>query len=98
MRLAFREAGAELYINTAPGAICPYPGARGLAHAAVPGAAPARAADQCWRRTHQSTKRALFDELQVMGAQAQLVGGAYEATELDAKRAINQASRLAAQV
>ena len=54
--------------------------------------------DQSWRRTHQSTKRALFEELQVMGAQAQLVGGAYEATELDAKRAINQASRLAAQV
>ena len=46
----------------------------------------------------QEPQRALFDELQVMGAQAQLVGGAYEATELDAKRAINQASRLAAQV
>jgi len=32
------------------------------------------------------------------GMQAELIGGAFEATELDAKRAINQAVRLAVQV
>jgi 2,4-dienoyl-CoA reductase (NADPH2) len=46
----------------------------------------------------QMPSRALFDELQSAGIQASLVGGAFEAAELDAKRAINQASRLAAAV
>jgi 2,4-dienoyl-CoA reductase (NADPH2) len=40
--------------------------------------------------------RALHDELQARGVAARLVGGAYEAMELDAKRAIDQASRIAA--
>ena len=38
------------------------------------------------------------DDLQVMDVKANLVGGAFEAAELDAKRAIDQASRLAADV
>jgi 2,4-dienoyl-CoA reductase (NADPH2) len=42
--------------------------------------------------------RALYDELQDSGLRVSLVGGAYEAAELDAKRAINQASYLAAVV
>ena len=46
----------------------------------------------------QTPLRALFDELQALGVKASLVGGAYEAAELDAKRAIDQASRLAAEV
>jgi len=46
----------------------------------------------------QSPLRALYDELQGDGAQLSLVGGAYEAAELDAKTAINQASYLAAKV
>jgi len=46
----------------------------------------------------QTSLRTLFDELQAMGVPARLVGGAYEAGELDAKRAIDQASRLAAEV
>ena len=46
----------------------------------------------------QTPLRALFDDLQVMGVKASLVGGAFEAAELDAKRAIDQASRLAADV
>ncbi len=46
----------------------------------------------------QMPLRALFDELQSAGVQASLIGGAFEASELDAKRAINQASRLAAAV
>jgi 2,4-dienoyl-CoA reductase (NADPH2) len=46
----------------------------------------------------QMPSRALFDEMQSAGIQASLVGGAFEAAELDAKRAINQASRLAAAV
>ena len=40
--------------------------------------------------------RGLHDELQAAGVKSTLVGGAFEATELDAKRAIDQASRLAA--
>ncbi|MFP5459968.1 MAG: FAD-dependent oxidoreductase [Gammaproteobacteria bacterium] len=40
--------------------------------------------------------RALHDELQAAGVKSTLVGGAFEAAELDAKRAIDQASRLAA--
>jgi len=40
--------------------------------------------------------RALYDELYSSGFNVSLIGGAYEAAELDAKRAINQASYLAA--
>ena len=40
--------------------------------------------------------RELFDDLEEAGVKANLVGGALEATELDAKRAIDQASKLAA--
>ena len=40
----------------------------------------------------------VHDELQALGVNASLVGGAYESAELDAKRAIDQASRLAAEV
>ena len=42
--------------------------------------------------------RDLHDELAAQGVKATLVGGAFEASELDAKRAIDQASRLAATV
>ncbi len=42
--------------------------------------------------------RDLYDALVERGVDAELVGGAYEAMELDAKRAINQASYLAAAV
>ena len=42
--------------------------------------------------------RALYDELQGGAAELSLIGGAYEAAELDAKRAINQASYLAAKI
>jgi 2,4-dienoyl-CoA reductase (NADPH2) len=46
----------------------------------------------------QTPLRSLYDALQAAGMRAHLVGGAYEAAELDAKRAIDQASRLAAEV
>jgi 2,4-dienoyl-CoA reductase (NADPH2) len=42
--------------------------------------------------------RTLHDALRARGVEARLVGGAFEAAELDAKRAIDQASRLAAEV
>jgi 2,4-dienoyl-CoA reductase (NADPH2) len=44
----------------------------------------------------QEPLRALYDDLVARGVAACLVGGAFEAAELDAKRAIDQASRLAA--
>jgi 2,4-dienoyl-CoA reductase (NADPH2) len=40
--------------------------------------------------------RTLADELQALGKKAHVIGGALEAGELDAKRAIDQAARLAA--
>jgi 2,4-dienoyl-CoA reductase (NADPH2) len=46
----------------------------------------------------QDSLRDLYDELQVQGMAAELIGGAYEAKELDAKAAINQASHMAAEV
>ncbi|HOB93944.1 MAG TPA: NADPH-dependent 2,4-dienoyl-CoA reductase [Aquabacterium sp.] len=46
----------------------------------------------------QTPLRSLFDELQALGVKASLVGGAFEAAELDAKRAIDQASRLMAEL
>jgi len=46
----------------------------------------------------QMPLRNLYDELIAAGVAATLVGGAFEAVELDAKRAIDQACRLAAQV
>ena len=48
--------------------------------------------------TGQEPLRQLYDELQSQGINADLIGGAFEAAELDAKRAIYQASYLAAQV
>lgn len=46
----------------------------------------------------QTPNRSLYDALQNIGVNATLVGGADEAAELDAKRAINQSCRLAAVV
>jgi 2,4-dienoyl-CoA reductase (NADPH2) len=46
----------------------------------------------------QTPLRVLYDELIDKGVKAELAGGAFEALELDAKRAIDQASRLAAVV
>ena len=42
--------------------------------------------------------RSLYDQLQSEGIKADLIGGAYEAAELDAKAAIQQASLLAAAI
>ena len=44
----------------------------------------------------QTPLRTLHDDLLALGVTSHLVGGAFEAAELDAKRAIDQASRLAA--
>ena len=46
----------------------------------------------------QVSERGLFDALQARGVTAHLIGGAFEAGELDAKRAIKQACELAAAV
>ena len=49
-------------------------------------------------RAGQLPKRGLFDEIAAMGLDASLIGGAFEASELDAKAAIKQASYLAAAI
>ena len=46
----------------------------------------------------QEPLRDLYDTLEASGMSVELVGGAYEAAELDAKAAIKQASELAAQI
>jgi len=46
----------------------------------------------------QTPLRELYDDLEGADAKVHLIGGAYEASELDAKRAINQACYLAAEV
>ncbi len=46
----------------------------------------------------QDPLRDLYDDLQKDGVSSELVGGAYEAMELDAKAAINQASYMAAAI
>ena len=46
----------------------------------------------------QEPLRDVYDQYQGESANAALVGGAFEAAELDAKRAINQAAHLAAEV
>ena len=46
----------------------------------------------------QEPLRTLADELLALGLNAHCIGGAFEAGELDAKRAIDQGARLAAQV
>ncbi len=46
----------------------------------------------------QESLRDLYDELQVMKKSVHLIGGADQAQELDAKRAIGQGARLAAQL
>ncbi len=43
----------------------------------------------------QEPARGLYDELVALGVPTQLIGGAFEASELDAKRAIQQATELA---
>jgi 2,4-dienoyl-CoA reductase (NADPH2) len=46
----------------------------------------------------QEPARGLYDELIGRGINPQLIGGAFEASELDAKRAIKQATELAVAV
>jgi len=46
----------------------------------------------------QLPRRDLYEALKREGIEAELIGGAFEASELDAKRAIDQAVRLAVQV
>ena len=46
----------------------------------------------------QTSQRTLADELQEAGMNVHIIGGAYEAREIDAKVAIKQASELAAAI
>ena len=46
----------------------------------------------------QEPERGLYDALEAKGLSIELVGGAFEAAELDAKTAINQATRFAAAI
>jgi len=48
--------------------------------------------------TGQEPLRALFDDLSTQGTSVQLIGGADVAAELDAKRAIDQGTRVAARI
>ena len=67
-------------------------------HTLVNGEATLFAVDTIIVCAGQTPLRTLYDELLASGVQASLIRGAFEASELDAKRAIDQASRLAATV
>ena len=67
-------------------------------HTRVDGEARLFAVDTIIVCAGQMPLRSLYDQLQAAGQNVSLVGGAFEASELDAKRAIDQASRLAATV
>ncbi|MEB2398994.1 MAG: NADPH-dependent 2,4-dienoyl-CoA reductase [Alcaligenaceae bacterium] len=67
---------------------------RGL-HYTVDGEKKCFAADTIILCTGQEAERALYDQLRARGLAGHLIGGAHEAGELDAQRAIEQAVRLA---
>ncbi len=65
-------------------------------HIRVDGAEQTLAVDHVVVCAGQEPRRGLFDALQASGRKTHLIGGADVAVELDAKRAIDQGSRLAA--
>jgi 2,4-dienoyl-CoA reductase (NADPH2) len=67
-------------------------------HISVSGVARVLPVDNVIICAGQEPLRELYDELCEAGCKVQLVGGAYEASELDAKRVIKQASELAAAI
>lgn len=67
-------------------------------HIIVDGAARTLAVDTVIVCAGQDPARGLYDALAALGADVQLIGGAFEASELDAKRAIKQATELAVAV
>lgn len=67
-------------------------------HITVGGEARTLAIDTVVLCTGQEPCRDLYDELTAAGVSAHLIGGADAAAELDAKRAIDQGTRLAARL
>ncbi|WP_327324937.1 NADPH-dependent 2,4-dienoyl-CoA reductase [Streptomyces sp. NBC_01210] len=65
-------------------------------HVSVDGAARVLPVDTVVLCTGQEPQRALYEELSAAGHSVHLIGGADVAAELDAKRAIDQGTRLAA--
>jgi 2,4-dienoyl-CoA reductase (NADPH2) len=67
-------------------------------HYRVDGVPQTLAVDHVVLCAGQNANRALFDELAARGIRAKLIGGADVAAELDALRAIDQATRLAVEL
>ena len=67
-------------------------------HVTIDGQQQVLAVDTIVLCTGQEPSRGLHDELRAKGATVHLIGGADVAAELDAKRAIDQGTRIAAQV
>jgi 2,4-dienoyl-CoA reductase (NADPH2) len=67
-------------------------------HILIDGAPRTLAVDSVIVCAGQEPARGLYDELLTRGANVDLIGGAHEAAELDAKRAIKQATELAVAV
>lgn len=67
-------------------------------HILVEGKATVLAVDHVVICAGQEPRRDLYEPLRSKGAKVHLIGGADEARELDAKRAIDQAARLAAEI
>ncbi len=90
LKARLREAGLQMV----SGAVYTAIDDRGL-HYALNGSAQLLAVDQVVICAGQESDRALYEDLKARGIGARLIGGADVAAELDAARAIDQATRLA---
>jgi 2,4-dienoyl-CoA reductase (NADPH2) len=93
LKARLREAGLAMV----PGATYTAIDDTGL-HYTVDGSARLLAVDQVVICAGQESERDLYDTLQARGVEARLIGGAEAAVELDAARAIDQATRLAVSI
>ncbi|MEV8349396.1 FAD-dependent oxidoreductase [Streptomyces niveus] len=84
-------------VTTVAGAVYDRIDDEGL-HLTVDGAATVLPVDTVVLCAGQEPRRELYDALRAAGARAHLIGGADVAAELDAKRAIDQGTRLAATI
>ena len=93
LKARLREAGLRMVAGAAYAAIDD----RGL-HYKAEGTAEILAVDHVIICAGQESDRDLYDDLAARGIKAQLIGGADLAAELDAVRAIDQATRLAVSI
>jgi 2,4-dienoyl-CoA reductase (NADPH2) len=95
-RLVMRRAGVRLVSGATYDRVDTAPDGSAALHYSVDGQPRVLEVDTVVVCAGQVSVRSLYDELCAAGASAHLIGGADVAAELDAKRAIDQGTRLAA--